>query len=296
MSESLKNILRATVPRELRNWLRSPSRSVEWIWDSARFFLGATRTIDLLPNIPLICHPYAYKFYRQAQVDDAEQREEFRSFVSHCWRGMRLFDIGAHFGVFSLAAGLLGGTAVAVDPSPISTRMIARQARLNHCTAKIQIVNAAISDTNGAIGMLSSGVFTAGYFRVEEGRRESELTRTRALTVDEMSRQFGSPTHVKIDVEGHEAAVLRGARDTLNRFAPLLFLELHNDRVRFASADPTSCLTQLDELGYATYSPTGERIDKAAILRKVIVRIVARRSVAPTEDTFGNLVLRHRAS
>jgi FkbM family methyltransferase len=288
VSESLKNIVRATVPRELRNWLRSPLRSAEWLWDSARFSLGAARTIDLLPNVQLICHPYAYKVYRQAQIDDIGQREEFRSFVSHCRSGMLLFDIGAHFGIFSLTAAKLGGTAVAVDPSPISSRMIARQACLNHCVAKIQILKAAVSDTNGAIGMLSSGVFTAGYFKVVKGRPKSELTETRALTIDEMSRQFGCPTHVKIDVEGHEAAVLRGARGTLNRFAPLLFLELHNDMIRSGSGDPSSCLTELDELGYATYSPTGQRIDKAAILREAIVRIVARRPGAPTENSLGN--------
>lgn len=283
MAEFLKNIVRATVPRELRNWLRSPVKSAEWICDSARYSFGAARPIDLLPNVHLICHPYAYKVYRQAQIEDAEQREEFRSFVSLCWAGMLLFDIGAHFGVFSITTAKLGGNAVAVDPSPISHRMLAHQVALNRCGEKIRIVQAAVSDTNEAIGMLSSGVFTPGYLKVVKGRPQRELTKTRALTVDDVSREFGGPTHIKIDVEGHEAAVLRGARQTLKHFAPLVFLELHNDMIRVASGDPALCLAELDDFGYTTYRPNGETISRGAILREALIRIVARHPRGPTE-------------
>lgn len=277
MSGSLKDLVRAVVPRELRNWIRSPLKSAEWLWDSALFTFGTVRSIELLPNVDLLCHPNAYKVYRRAQIEDVEQREEFCSFVSHCQSGMLLFDVGAHFGVFTLTAAKLGGNAVAVDPSPISARMMAYQVGLNKCAGKVRIVQAAVSDTNGVIGMLGSGVFTPGYFKVAKGRPRSELTQIPTMTIDEMSLQFGTPTHLKIDVEGYEASVLRGARQTLKKSAPLLFLELHNDMVRSASGDPLSSLTELDQLGYETYSPSGELIGKAAILSEPIIRILARR-------------------
>ena len=44
-----------------------------------------------------------------AQIADVEQAEEFRSFVRHCSKAMFLFDIGAHFGVFSLTVAHFGG-------------------------------------------------------------------------------------------------------------------------------------------------------------------------------------------
>jgi FkbM family methyltransferase len=281
VAEFLKNIVRATVPRELRNWLRSPSRSAEWLWDSARGSFGTVRSIKLLPNVQLLCHPYAYKIYRQAQIDDPEQREEFLSFASHCWSGMLLFDIGAHFGVFSLTAAKLGGKAVAIDPSPISCRMLSRQAVLNNCAEKVQTLQAAVSDSNCVVGMLSSGVFTPGYFKITPGRLPNELIETRALTVDDMSRQFGAPTHVKIDVEGHETAVLRGAKQTLERFAPLLFLELHNEMVRSASGDPSQCLIELHKFGYTAYRTSGEPIERPAILKEPVIRIVAQHPHGP---------------
>ncbi|MBZ5696711.1 MAG: FkbM family methyltransferase [Acidobacteriia bacterium] len=276
-SELIKTVVRAIVPRTARNWLRSPSKSAEWLWDSARFLLGSTEELQLAPDWSAVCHPYAYKVARQAQVADPDQAKEFRRFLSCCNNEMLLFDIGASFGIFSLAAAHYGGRAIAVDPSPTAARMIAIQAGLNGCTNSIQIVRAAVSEANGVMDLLSSGVFTHGYFKVAKGRLKRELTQTQAVTIDELVRHFGVPTHVKIDVEGHEAAVLRGARAALRQFSPLLFLELHTEMILSESGDPNSALDELSELGYSTFALSGEAIEKNAILELPIVRIVARR-------------------
>jgi hypothetical protein len=130
---------------------------------------------------------------------------------------------------------------------------------------------------NGTLELLNSGVFSAGYFSVTPGRPSSELTKTPAMTVDDMTRRFGAPTHIKIDVEGHEAAVLRGARATLSQFSPLLFLELHNRMVISAGGDPRASLNELAQLRYDTFTPGGDTIGMNAILARPLVRLVAKR-------------------
>jgi FkbM family methyltransferase len=190
---------------------------------------------------------------------------------------MVLYDVGAHFGIFSLAAAGFGGRAIAVDASPAAADMIAIQASLNKCTDRIQILRAAVSDANSAIDMLNSGVFSDGYFKATSQRAKSELTQVQAITIDQMALQFGPPTHIKVDVEGHEGAVLRGARDTLSRFSPILFLELHNEMVAGAGDNPYDTVNELDELRYETFTVDGYPIDASAILAKPIIRIVAKR-------------------
>lgn len=231
MPDRLRDAIRAVVPRRARNWLRSPSKSAEWLWDSAEFAFGKTESLEILPNSFLVCHPRAYKVFRRDQVDDAEQSAEFRSFLSYCSKDMFLYDIGAHFGIFSSAAAHFGGRAVAVDASPAAADMIEIQATLNGCTDRMKVLHAAVSDANGAIGMLNSGVFSDGYFTATRQRPKSELTQVQTITIDQMALEFGPPTHIKIDVEGHEVAVLRDARATLSQFLPVLFLELHNEMV-----------------------------------------------------------------
>lgn len=275
--ELLKSIIRSTVPRPVRNWLRSPSRSAEWLWDSARFSFGGTKEVALSPGFSLICHPHAYKVICEAQIADPDQREEFQNFLSHCRETMFLFDIGAHYGVFSLTAAHFGGRAVAVDPSAMATRMIATEAALNNCTDRIQILQSAVSDANGVINLLSSGVFSAGYFKVATGRPKRELTEIPALTIDQMASRFGVPTHIKIDVEGHEAAVLRGARTVLAQGSPILFLELHNEMVTSEGGNPAAALDELASLGYKCFALNGGAIERSAILSRPLIRITAQR-------------------
>jgi FkbM family methyltransferase len=277
MMTLVETAIRAAVPRGVRNWLRSPSKSAEWLWDSARFSLGITEFLEISPNSFLVCHPHAYKIFRRDQVDDPEQSAEFRGFLSYCSNTMLLYDIGAHFGIFSLAAAHFGGMAIAVDASPAAAQMMELQARLNRCSDRFQIVRAAVSDANNSIDMLDSGVFSDGYFKTTRQRPKSELTQVQAITIDQMALQFGAPTHIKIDVEGHEAAVLRGARATLSRASPLLFLELHNEMVVAAGDNPRFALNELADLRYDTFSTDGDAIGTDAILERSIIRIVAKR-------------------
>jgi len=273
----LTTLVRRAVPRPLRNWLRSPSKSAEWMWDTARFHLGVTKTLSIAPNMRVAMHPHAYKVAWKAQIADPEESAEFQNFISYCRPDMFLFDIGAHYGLFSLAAAHFGGKAVAVDPSAIAIRMIVRQVALNHSDHKIRTLQAAVSDASGALQMLSSGVFSEGYFKLAAGRATSELTKIRAVTIDEMASEFGAPTHLKIDVEGHEAAALRGGRETFMRHSPILFLELHNQMVAADGGDPNAALDELQRLGYVPFSFAGDLLDRSTIFSKPITRVVARR-------------------
>ncbi|MHB8638576.1 MAG: FkbM family methyltransferase [Candidatus Acidiferrales bacterium] len=191
---------------------------------------------------------------------------------------MLLFDVGASFGIFSMAAAHVGGKAVAVDPSPIATHFIKIESQLNKYSENIEIVQACVSDSSGLIEMLDAGVFSDGYFKVARGRPSNDLRQTQAITIDQMAAKFGTPTHIKIDVEGHEAAVVRGAKNTLSNFSPLLFIELHNDMVRKDGGDPNRILNELLYLGYGVFDVAGLPIERDAALQKPIIRVMASRS------------------
>jgi FkbM family methyltransferase len=192
---------------------------------------------------------------------------------------MFLLDIGAHFGVFSLAAAHFGGRAIAIDPSPIATRMIEIQSALNGFSDSIRIIQAAATNEGGSVDMLSSGVFSDGYFKMIQGKAKSELTRTRAITIDQLTNQYGPPTHIKIDVEGQEAAVLLGGRKALDQYSPILFLELHNEMITSEGGDPNLALNELAQLDYETFSLKGNSLKRDFILQKPLIRMVAARAV-----------------
>lgn len=288
--DSTKKYLRTLVPRSVRNWLRSPMRSAEWAWDEVKYALRANQTIEMRPGFSLVCHPAVFNFAYHLQNTDPEQAEEFDGFIKHTTSKMVLFDIGAHFGLFSLTALHYGGAeavAVAVDPSPMATRIVKIQARLNNMSERLHVLEASIGDHTGVQSMVSVGIMAGGYFvSPKEDHTGSELTVTKALTIDDLADKYQlRPTHIKIDVEGDEAVVLKGARRTLTGpDAPLLFVELHNQIVCERGGDPKDAISLLQEYGYEMLDSGGEPIGTEAMLRKEIIRIIARK-VAESDTT-----------
>jgi FkbM family methyltransferase len=245
--------------------------------------MGMRKTVELRPGWFLVYHPSAFRFAYFAQQHDPDQVEEFDGFIAQCQPGMVLFDIGAHFGLFSLAALHYGGMtakAVAVDPSPTACRIMRIQAELNGASRRLEIVQACVGSRVGWNDMVDSGIQSASYFvQPSQDHAGRELTRTRSITLDALSKQIEAyPTHVKIDVEGCEEEVLRGGTSTLSRTeGPLLFIELHNQIVSEQGGNPRRVLALLGELGYDTFASDGGRLDHSQILSKPLIRIMARK-------------------
>lgn len=295
--DTTKKYLRVVVPRGLRNWLRSPMRSVEWAWDEVKHAAGGNETVEMRPGFSIICHPGVYNFAYHLQHTDPDQAEEFDGFIRYARPEMILFDIGAHFGLFSLAALHYGGqkaVAVAVDPSPTATRIVKIQARLNNVSERLRVIEAAIGDHTGVQSMVAVGIMAGGYFVSPKGDHTgNELTVTKALTVDDLAHEHRlKPTHIKIDVEGDEAAVLRGAQRTLSAMdAPLLFVELHNQLVSERGGDPGQAISLLQEYGYEMFDSGGEPICAKMMLQKEIVRIIARKIIEPDSSQDNSTAL-----
>jgi FkbM family methyltransferase len=230
-----------------------------------------------------VCHPGVYDFAYHLQHTDPDQVEEFDGFIKYATAEMVLFDIGAHFGLFSLAALHYGGTramAVAVDPSPTAERMVKIQARLNHVSERLHFIRASVHDHAGWQSMIAVGVLSSGYYVAPtEGYPKSELSQTKSVTLDGLVEELRLiPTHIKIDVEGSEAAVLRGGRQTLSQTsAPILFLEIHNEIVSSLGGDPQETLILLRDYGYETFTAADQPLSDDKILSEPLIRIIAKK-------------------
>lgn len=283
MRAFVRDLVRTVIPRGLRNWLRSPGLSLRWLWDEAAYRVGHCPELDLRPGLRLRCHPAAHRFWRANQIEDPDQAAEFDAFLAACGPEVHLFDLGAHFGLFSLAATARGpfARAVAVDPSPASVAMIHLGARLNAREARVIAIEAAVGAEQGTVQMLDVGVQAAGYFVVAtSGRSRRDVREARVVTVDDLTERFGPPTLLKIDVEGAEAEALRGARATLRAGSPpAVFLELHGRMMRERGARPEDALAELLDAGYALHDLAGAPRAVEWATARDLVRLIARRIV-----------------
>jgi len=121
--------------------------------------------------------------------------------------GDTVWDVGAHKGFVTLAASRLvgpSGHVVALEPAAANLRFLRRHVAWN-AAANVTVVPAALGASQGEAAFGGSGSSIA--FRLGEGPETVRVTTLEALVTD---RGLRPPGVLKIDVEGAEAAVLRG--------------------------------------------------------------------------------------
>jgi len=176
--------------------------------------------------------------------------EVVRSIQDHVHSGTRVLDIGAQSGFYSLLLSrLVGpeGMVFAFEPLPANFRVLEENLRLNSIQ-NVMIRREAVSDFSGNISFdfpREEVSLIAGPVLPSDNLGTFQVP---AISLDDFFRQIGQPIQfIKMDVEGAETAVLRGAVQTLKAFHPSMVVELHHD-VPQDGLHPA--VTLLTELGY----------------------------------------------
>ena len=191
---------------------------------------AAAGEMTLRPGLRLAVDAQARESFEWFCHRSLEMAEELDAFLAGSRDRRRFLDVGACHGLFSLAftQGRPDAEAVAVEPSPLAWEVLASSLRLNG-GARITPVQAAVGAAPGVLTMryswhhLEASPEAAG-----DPSAVQVPLRTLDLLCDELDFH---PDLVKIDVEGYELAVLRGARRLLAESRPVLFLEIHPQRI-----------------------------------------------------------------
>ncbi|WP_420125221.1 FkbM family methyltransferase [Longimicrobium sp.] len=169
------------------------------------------------------------------------EREQTRLFEQLLRPGGVVLDVGANVGYYTLLASVLvgdGGSVHAFEPEPRNAEFLRRHLRING-RRNVTVRQAAVSDRAGT-ARFQFGTGSGTGHLAQAGGLE-----VRTLRLDDYCAEHALvPAALKIDVEGAEMSVLMGARETLARHRPTIFLSTHGAEVHAAS------LALLHGLGY----------------------------------------------
>jgi FkbM family methyltransferase len=166
--------------------------------------------------------------------------------------GGRILDLGAHIGVFSLAAAAAGYEVVAVEASPRNVALLRSSASRNGFH-RMRVIHAGVSDGAGTLRFCPFGPYghvisptTAHYTEIE----------VRAETVDGLLLELGwdRVDFIKMDIEGSEVAAVRGMGRLLSRpDAPPIFYESNSHTLGFFGWTPHDLKAALEGFGYCNH-------------------------------------------
>jgi FkbM family methyltransferase len=161
----------------------------------------------------------------------------------------RVVDIGANYGVYALTAASIcsHGGVWAYEPCAMTAAHL-RQSASRNSFSTLNVIQAALSDRTGH-GYLATNP-NAELNAVTGSHAADGGESIRLTTLDEEIDQFGEAdiALLKIDAEGHEQEVIRGASAFLNAYSPLVMIE-----VKAGAVVDLKPVRMLGERGYAPY-------------------------------------------
>jgi FkbM family methyltransferase len=139
-------------------------------------------------------------------------------------RGGTALDVGAWYGPWTARLLGLADHVVTIEPNPSLVPL------LRAGLPAAEIIEAAASDDEGTVELWlpGGGRGAEGLASIEHKTQHS--VKVRRLRIDDLG--LTDLRFVKMDIEGHEAAALRGAEKTIRRDRPVLLLELETRHQR----------------------------------------------------------------
>lgn len=185
---------------------------------------------------------------------------EDMAFVLHLLRkGDAFLDVGSNVGVYSILAAGRGANVLAIEPVPATYEQLLDNIHLNRFQGQIDARNMGVGSELGEL-----------QFSTQTGPTNHVLTQgeptDHAVTVavdalDTIATGWG-PTMIKIDVEGFEANVIRGATSLLAQNSlQAVLIELNGLGARYGFSD-ADIHAQLLKHGFSPtlYDPVARRL------------------------------------
>lgn len=172
--------------------------------------------------------------------------------LDRCPPGSVIIDVGANIGNHTIAWASAGGcSVVAYEPNPRLAELIRQSAALNHVQDRVRVMQTAVGESESVSRLVVSDPSNLGGGRLVDvqepasSEREEDVSEGYEVQVAPLDPPGGPIGVIKIDVEGFEVAVLRGAAGLIAEHHPLLYVECL-DFQHF-----NEILELVSELGYA---------------------------------------------
>lgn len=204
-----------------------------------------------------------YRFLAYPDCDSSSNVMYFRipdyreiTFLRQKIQGGVLIDVGANVGLFTLSLADKVDRAILFEPNATAAQRAKSNMVRNHLDFQVHAI--ALSDEVGELFLEDRGGVDSTNRTLTDPQTTSFPTRTvRRTTLDifleEHVNSIKDITLIKIDVEGHENAVLRGMKKTLANLQPQILMFEYLQRTNFSETQEL-----LDTTGYTIYSLNGQ--------------------------------------
>lgn len=182
--------------------------------------------------------------------------------------GAIVLDCGANVGKHTLNfARYVGdaGQVIAVEPNPETYRNLCDRVNANVNSHRITPMNLAVGAVDSRISFFANTrrpALSSAIIAQAGPRDHLEEIEVSCRSVDDVFSDIPRLDFVKIDVEGFEFEVFKGARETIEKFRPYVFYENNRQQgVNNGNYEEDEFLGYFRELDYSVHAANGMKLD-----------------------------------
>tara|TARA_B100001250_G_C19780270_1_gene781542 strand:+ start:1022 stop:1846 length:825 start_codon:yes stop_codon:yes gene_type:complete len=176
-------------------------------------------------------------------------------------------DVGANFGLYSYhLSNAVGnkGSVYSFEPIPYTFRILKRVISIFKLK-NVKLINKGCADKNGTIDfsipLQKNGTISAGLAFIDMDKRDREIRlkkstyssyttqKSEIIKIDDYLKDLNKLSFIKVDVEGADLLVLKGAINNIKKFKPIIMIEIEDryiDSYNISREDIKSFFDKLD--------------------------------------------------
>ncbi|MET3665603.1 FkbM family methyltransferase [Caulobacter sp. 1776] len=215
--------------------------------------------------------PQSHLFRRIGRTGTYEP-EVLDHFVQHIRPDADVVDVGANIGFFTVGAAsrLTSGRVLAIEPTSGAYKRLCSNIERNGFKERVIAFRGVASSAPGEIEIKTvpgreeySSVGDLAHPAIR-GRAEAVLEIVPAETIDNLvSKHALHPSVIKIDVEGAETMVFRGAERTMREHKPVIISEICEEMLVELGSSRRELVDLIESRGYEVRSMSDHRANGA---------------------------------
>jgi FkbM family methyltransferase len=168
-------------------------------------------------------------------------------------KGCAFIDCGANIGLWSLIALSFykdkGGTVYSFEPNPKLVDRLEKQRDANKIQDIWKIFPNAVSDRAAALDLIITEVHEKNYIETKKNYFPANKVNIESVKLDDINFDIAI-SGIKIDVEGHEPQVIKGAINTIKKHKPWVILELNKQHTNCKFLKDWDTHKMMAKIGY----------------------------------------------
>lgn len=209
--------------------------------------LSSTYNFRRQQKLAVFANDYIGIQINQFGVYEKEELEilfEFLAPIGNVFSQCSALDIGANIGNHSIYFSKFFKEVHSFEPNPFTFELLSLNSKWS---CNVLAYNFGLGDEKGEFTMIEQPNNMGGASLRRDHQEAGKGVSVAIERLDGLQSKFGDIKFMKIDVEGFEANVLRGAESTINKYQPVIVLEQQHSEF---SGNTSESISFLMKLGY----------------------------------------------